>query len=56
VNETLKKVVEYLKSLASDGDMASVQINTNGKVILRVGIQKGNSMSLEEFATRIKEG
>lgn len=47
----MEEIVRYLKSLVSEesDDMASVQINTDGKVILRVGLSASKHYSIEQF-------
>ena len=43
-------IVGYLKSL---GESASVQINTDGKAIVRVELQKGEHMAVQDFIRRV---
>jgi hypothetical protein len=55
VKVALMLVVEAMKQWVSDGDSASVQINTDGICIVRKGgtNRPGEHLTIDEFAKRV---
>lgn len=51
---SLQGIVDALKVIAG-GDMASVQINSDGTCILRSGITHTEHLTVEQFATVMDE-
>ena len=57
LQEALRRVVEFLDDAAGSEDMASVQINNEGRCYYSIGMHWNRSpITIEEFAQIVKEG
>ena len=48
-NLTINQIVEALKLMSTEDDSASVQINDDGKFILRIGLSYSKMLTQSEF-------
>ena len=55
MNETVQQIVDALKTLANEDDMASVQINSDGVCIMRYGLTKSKHLTIEQFCQLMYE-
>ena len=50
----LEAIVLHLKALAGKGDMASVQINNEGRAILRIGVSHEEFLTIDQLVTELE--
>jgi len=55
MEDHLNKIVEFLKNEAGKDDMASVQINSEGICIFRVGITYSEHLTINEFVSLMEQ-
>lgn len=53
--EALQQIVQFLETLAGELDMASIQINSEGHVILRKGLNPAELLTIAEFVKLIPD-
>lgn len=55
IEEALLAVVTFLRANSDDVDGASVQINDEGRFILRLGVSFQQVLSIDEFVKLVEE-
>lgn len=55
MKQAIESIVAFLKKTAGNEDMASVQINNEGKIILRTGVSHTEHLSVDELIAMMEQ-